>query len=84
MENMKNFENSKFCYPGGWSTFAPLKSGLRTEITNGILYLSSCMKSSLFVAFMIKFRQDFTEYQILRKAYENVTFFSVGAVLASL
>jgi hypothetical protein len=25
MENIKNFENSKFCYPGGWSTFAPLK-----------------------------------------------------------
>jgi hypothetical protein len=25
MENIKNFENSKFSYPGGWSTFAHLK-----------------------------------------------------------
>jgi hypothetical protein len=25
MENIKKFENSKFCYAGGWSTFAPLK-----------------------------------------------------------
>jgi hypothetical protein len=42
------------------------------------------MKSSLFVAFMIKYRQDFTEYKSSEKANENVTFFSVGAVLASL
>jgi hypothetical protein len=70
MENMKNFENSKFCYPGGWSTFAPLN----TEITNGILYLSSCMKSSLFVAFMIKFRQDFTEYKSSEKPMKTLHF----------
>jgi hypothetical protein len=25
MENTENFENSELCYPGGWSTFAPLK-----------------------------------------------------------
>ena len=25
MENIENFENSEFSYPGGWSTFAPLK-----------------------------------------------------------
>jgi hypothetical protein len=35
MENILKFENSKFCYPGGWSIFAPPKSGLRTEMTNG-------------------------------------------------
>ena len=60
------------------------KSGLRTEMTNGILYLSLCTKSSLFVAFMIKISAGFYRVQILRKAYEHVTFFSVGAVLASL
>ena len=42
------------------------------------------MKSSLFVAFMIKISAGFYRVQILRKAYENVTFFSVGTVLASL
>ena len=71
MENIKKIENNKFCYPVGWSTFAPPKSGLRTEITNGILYLSSCMKSSLFVAFMIKFLQDFTEHKSSEKSMKT-------------
>jgi hypothetical protein len=47
----------------GVVNFCSPKSGLRTEMTNCILYLSSCMKSSLFVALMIKFRQDFTQYK---------------------
>ena len=50
------------------------KSGLRTEMTNGILYLSSCMKSQLFVAFMIKFRQDFTEYKSSEKPMNTLHF----------
>ena len=58
-------ENIKYCSP---------KSGLRTEMTNGILYLSSCMKSSLFVAFMIKFRQDFTEYKSSEKPMKTLHF----------
>ena len=43
-------------------------------MTNGILYLSSCMKSSLFVAFMIKFRQDFTEYKSSEKPMKTLHF----------
>lgn len=39
--------------------FCSPKSGLRTEMTNGILYLSSWRKSPLFIAFMINFLQDF-------------------------
>ena len=35
MENIKNFENSKFCYPGGWSTcglgHARIREGHRTS-----------------------------------------------------
>ena len=54
--------------------FLSPKSGLRTEMTNGILYLSSCMKSSLFVAFMIKFRQDFTEYKSSEKPMKTLHF----------
>ena len=54
--------------------FCSPKSGLRTEMTNGILYLSSCMKSSLFVAFMIKFRQDFTEYKSSEKPMKTLHF----------
>ena len=54
--------------------FCSPKSGLRTEMTNGILYLSSCMKSSLFVAFMIKFRQDFTEYKSSEKPMKMLHF----------
>jgi hypothetical protein len=74
MENIKNFENSKFCYiQVGGQLFSP-KSGLRTEMTNGILYLSSCLKSSLFVAFMIKFRQDFTEYKSSEKPMKTCTY----------
>jgi hypothetical protein len=54
--------------------FCSPKSGLRTEMTNGILYFSSCMKSSLFVAFMIKFRQDFTEYKSSEKPMKTLHF----------
>ena len=54
--------------------FCSPKSGLRTEMTNGILYLSSSMKSSLFVAFMIKFRQDFTEYKSSEKPMKMLHF----------
>jgi hypothetical protein len=54
--------------------FCSPKSGLRTEMTNGILYLSSCMKSSLLVAFMIKFRQDFTEYKSSEKPMKTLDF----------
>ena len=54
--------------------FFSLKSGLRTEMTNGILYLSSCMKSSLFVAFMIKCRPDFTEYKSSEKPMNTLHF----------
>ena len=54
--------------------FCSPKSALRTEMTNGILYLSSCMKSSLFVAFMIKFRQDFTEYKSSKKPMKTLHF----------
>ena len=54
--------------------FCSPKSGLRTEMTKGILYLSSCMKSSLFDAFMIKFRQDFTEYKSSEKPMETLHF----------
>jgi hypothetical protein len=72
MENIKKFEKSKFCYFAISKfcyvvNFCSPKSGLRTEMPNGILYLSSCMKSSLFVAFMIKFRQDFTEHKSSEK-----------------
>jgi hypothetical protein len=54
--------------------FCSPKSGLRTEMTNGILYMSSCMKSSLFVAFMIKFRQDFTEYKFSENPMKTLHF----------
>ena len=54
--------------------FCSPKSGLRTEMTNGILYLSSRMNSSLFVAFMIKFRQDFTEYKSSEKPMKTLHF----------
>ena len=54
--------------------FCSPKSGLRTEMTKGILYVSSCMKNSLFVAFMIKFRQDFTEYKSSEKPMETLHF----------
>jgi hypothetical protein len=44
------------------------------------------MKSSVFVAFMIKFRQDFTEYKSSEKPMKTLHFspLYVGAVLASL
>ena len=58
----------------GVVNFCSPKSGLRTEITNGILYLSSCMKSSLFVAFMIKFWQDFAEYKFSEKPMKTLHF----------
>jgi hypothetical protein len=74
MENIKNFENSEFCYPGGWSTFAPLKVACARKWQNVILYLSSCMKSSLFVACMIKFRQDFTDYKNSEKPMKTLHF----------
>jgi hypothetical protein len=43
-------------------------------MTNCILYLSSCMKSSLFVALMIKFRQDLTEYKSSEKPMKTLHF----------
>ena len=58
----------------GVVNFCSPKSGLRTEITNGILYLSSCMKSSLFAAFMIKFWQDFAEYKSSEKPMKTLHF----------
>ena len=73
MENIKKIENSKFCYPGGWHGNDKRYS------------LFEFMYEKFAICCIYdKISAGFYRAQILRKAYENETYFSVGAVLASL
>ena len=83
MENIKKFENSKFCYPGEWSTFAPLKVACARNNKRYSLFEFMYEKFAICCIYD-NILAGFCRVQILRKANENATFFSVGAVLASL
>ena len=83
MENIKNFENSKFCYPGGWSTFSPLKVACARKWQT-VFFIWVHVWKVRYLLIYDKISAGFYRVQILRKEYENVTFFSVGAVFASL
>ena len=86
MENIKKFENSKFCYRrggGGGQLLLPKK--WLAHGSNKRYSLFEIMYEKFAICCIYdKISAGFYRVQILRKAYENVTFFSVGAVLASL
>jgi hypothetical protein len=76
MENIKKFENSKFCYPGGWSTFVSIKVACARKWQTVFFIWVHVWKVRYICCIYDKISAGFYRVQILRKAYMKTLHFS--------